>query len=67
MGIDGEGYAKMIDRIATKAGLSTEDATALKEGKDGAGLVYEFEGSRFALEDGVSIRQCHHVNPSIGR
>ncbi len=29
-----------------------EDANAVTEGKDGAGLIYEFEGGRWSLDDG---------------
>lgn len=51
---DGEEYSDLVSRIASKASLSKDDVTALKEGKDGAGLVYEFEGGRWSLEDGES-------------
>jgi hypothetical protein len=49
---DGEQYDGLIDRIAKKAGLGSEEVSALKQGKDGSGLVYEFEGGRWSLEDG---------------
>lgn len=47
-----EDAAGLIDRIVTKAHLSTDDANAVREKKDGAGVVYEFDGDRWALEDG---------------
>ena len=50
--LEGEGHGKLIDRICTKLSLQKDDLTAVKEGKDGAGLVYEFEGGRWALDDG---------------
>ncbi|RSH89657.1 hypothetical protein EHS25_002208 [Saitozyma podzolica] len=48
---DGEGYAGLIDRIVIKAGLDKPDAESVRRGKDGAGLVYEFDGARWSLED----------------
>lgn len=49
---DGESFAKLQDRIVEKAGLSRVEAQAVRDRKDGAGLVYEYDGSRWALEDG---------------
>ncbi|GFZ44890.1 hypothetical protein JCM24511_02616 [Saitozyma sp. JCM 24511] len=48
---DGEGYAGLIDRIVLKAGLDKPDAESVRRAKDGAGLVYEFDGARWSLED----------------
>lgn len=50
--VDSEGYASLIDRIITKAGVDKHDAESVRRGKDGAGLVYEFDGARWSLEDG---------------
>jgi hypothetical protein len=50
--VDGEGYAGLIDRIVIKAGLDKPEAESVRRGKDGAGLVYEFDGARWSLEDG---------------
>ncbi|ORX34933.1 hypothetical protein BD324DRAFT_662036 [Kockovaella imperatae] len=48
---DGEGYDQLIDRVCSKGGIGQDDVAAVKARKDGAGLVYEHEGSRWALED----------------
>ena len=45
-----------MERIISKAGLNKDESTAVKEGKEGAGLVYEFEGGRFSLDDGEPTR-----------
>lgn len=60
-----EGQGKLIDRICAKLSLQKDDLAAVKEGKDGAGLLYEFEGGRWALDDGSSSRlicQTHLTN-----
>ncbi|RXK40729.1 hypothetical protein M231_01981 [Tremella mesenterica] len=48
---DGEGQVGLVNRICKKAGLGFEETTAVKEGKDGAGLIYEYEGERWSLDD----------------
>ncbi|WOO82821.1 uncharacterized protein LOC62_04G006307 [Vanrija pseudolonga] len=48
---DGENCTQLIDRILTKARLTPEEAEAVQAKHDGAGIVYEFEGDRWALED----------------
>ena len=42
--------------MCTKGNVSKDDIDAVKSRKDGAGLVYEYENSRWALEDGKSRR-----------
>lgn len=42
----------LIERIIAKARLSPYDADAVRHRIDGSGIVYEFEGDRWALEDG---------------
>lgn len=54
LSVEDEKHAGLISRIASKAGLSRKEATSLQEGKEGSGLVYEYEGSRWSLEDGMS-------------
>lgn len=52
----GESAAALFERIARKAGLPKGDAVeALKEGRDGAGLRYEFDGGRWDLSDGEHV------------
>ncbi|TXT10688.1 hypothetical protein VHUM_02193 [Vanrija humicola] len=48
---DGESCTQLIDRILNKARLSAEEAEAVQAKHDGAGVVYEFDGDRWALED----------------
>ncbi|CAD6568933.1 MAG: hypothetical protein TREMPRED_004882 [Tremellales sp. Tagirdzhanova-0007] len=60
---EGEGHGKLIDRICTKLSLQKDDLTAVKEGKDGAGLVYEFEGGRWALDDDDDLQILHSRLP----
>lgn len=36
--------------------MSRVEAQALRDRKEGAGLVYEYDGSRWALEDGKAGR-----------
>lgn len=51
----GESADALIDRIARKAGVPKGDAVqALKDGRAGAGLRYEFDGGRWTLADGTS-------------
>jgi hypothetical protein len=50
--IDGETYDSLFDRISKKAGLQTAQAKALKSGQEG-GLVYEYKGEKYSLEDGT--------------
>lgn len=52
--VDEEKFPDFLTRIATKSGLDEETVKAVKERKDGAGVVYEFEGGRWSLEDGSS-------------
>ncbi|ORY30797.1 hypothetical protein BCR39DRAFT_528368 [Naematelia encephala] len=54
-----ESYASFVDRISKKAGLDSNAAKALNEGKDGAGIAYEFEGGRFSLEDDDDFSILH--------
>lgn len=50
----GESADALIDRIARKAGVPKGDAVqALKDGRGGAGLRYEFDGGRWTLADGA--------------
>ena len=49
---DGESYDDLVDRMCAKGGISKDDVAAVKARKDGAGLVYEFDNGRWALEDG---------------
>lgn len=53
---EGESHSSLVARIVKKAGYSEEEQKAVKSGKDGAGLVYEFEGARWSLEDGELAR-----------
>jgi hypothetical protein len=43
----------LVGRVASKAGLGEKEVKALKEKKDGSGLVYEYEGGKWSLEDGM--------------
>lgn len=65
--LDDESFAAFLDRIAPKAGLQTKDVQALKEGKDGSGLVYEYEGERYSLEDGPCCRLDRLLASADGR
>ncbi|KAI9632140.1 uncharacterized protein MKK02DRAFT_20978 [Dioszegia hungarica] len=58
-----EKHAGLISRIASKAGLSRKEATSLQEGKEGSGLVYEYEGSRWSLEDDDDLEIFLSRNP----
>lgn len=49
-----ENSVALIERIITKASLLPAEAEVLRARRDGAGIVYEFEGERWALEDGES-------------
>lgn len=49
---DKEDCASLIERILAKARLPAEEAAAVRAKSDGAGIVYEYEGDRWALEDG---------------
>lgn len=42
----------MISRITKKSGLEEKEVEAITQGKDGAGIKYEFEGGRWSLQDG---------------
>lgn len=53
-GLEDEGQDKLVARIMGKLSLGKEEFTAITERKDGAGLVYEFEGGRYSLDDGTS-------------
>lgn len=52
---DGETYEGLISRLTLKASSSPDNAasyfSAIKAQRDGAGVVYEYEGERWALED----------------
>jgi hypothetical protein len=48
---ENEDCSTLIERIIAKARLSGHDADAVRNRIDGAGVVYEFEGDRWALED----------------
>jgi len=54
--IAGEDFDSLFDRISKKAGLQSEQAKSLKSGQEG-GLVYEYKGDKYSLEDGTL---CHH-------
>jgi len=60
---DGESYSSLANRIASKAGLEQKDLKAQGK-KDGSGLVYEFEGEKWALEDGTSYYLHRCTSPS---
>ena len=50
--VEHEGQASLLERIFAKLSLGKEDTEAVRERKDGAGLVYEFESGRWSLDDG---------------
>lgn len=50
--VEDEDQATLLQRILGKLSLGKEETEAIQEGKDGAGLVYEFEGGRWSLDDG---------------
>jgi hypothetical protein len=60
---DGQTFKSLLDRIASKSGLSTAEQTALKGRKEGAGIIYEFEGERWSLEDGRSFLLRSYPSP----
>jgi hypothetical protein len=64
---DDETFNTFLERIAPKAGLQQQDIQALKQGKDGSGLVYEYEGQRYSLEDGSSCRRSAMCAVANGR
>ena len=59
---DGESFQSLISRIVSKSGISSAEQKAIQERKDGAGVVYEFEGERWSLEDGeystLGVKSC---------
>ncbi|GHJ88974.1 hypothetical protein NliqN6_5376 [Naganishia liquefaciens] len=62
----GESTAALLERIARKAGVPKGDAVeAIKEGRDGAGLRYEFDGGRWTLADDDDLEiLLQRFNPS---
>ncbi|KAK4685688.1 hypothetical protein P7C73_g4457, partial [Tremellales sp. Uapishka_1] len=55
---EGESHSAFLSRIIAKSALSSDTTEAIKEKKDGSGLVYEFEGGRWSLEDGMPASLC---------
>ena len=53
---ENESFDSLLDRITRKSGLKSSSVQAIKSGQDG-GLVYEYKGEKYALEDGVSYRR----------
>jgi len=48
-----ESFESLLDRITRKSGLKSLYIQAIKSGQDG-GLVYEYKGEKYSLEDGKS-------------
>jgi hypothetical protein len=48
-----ESFDSLLDRITRKSGLQSLYIQAIKSGQDG-GLVYEYKGEKYSLEDGKS-------------
>lgn len=56
----------LLSRILAKAKLDDADENAIRSNRDGAGVVYEFDGDRWALEDGeceTDANACSSVRP----
>lgn len=56
----------LLSRILAKAKLDDADENAIRSNRDGAGVVYEFDGDRWALEDGeceTDANDCSYVRP----
>lgn len=51
---DTEDCDALLSRILAKAKLDDAEENAIRSNRDGAGVVYEFDGDRWALEDGES-------------
>jgi hypothetical protein len=50
----GESFDVLLTRITHKAGIPSGDAVkAVREGREGSGLRYEFDGGRWMLGDGA--------------
>jgi len=58
-----EAQETLIDRILGKLSLQKDEQTAIREKKDGAGLVYEFENGRWSLDDDDDLKIFHSRLP----